>query len=160
GIAHDFNNLLGVIGGALEFIERAAARGLPADPDLIEASLRASRRGRELVRRLLAFARQSPLRAEPTIGDQLVLDTLRLLQRSLGEPIDVETRLDAAAAAVSVDRSQLANALVNLALNAREAMSDGGRLTISTVCQRARWAAAEGQSRWPTGDEVCITISD
>jgi CheY-like chemotaxis protein len=108
----------------------------------------------------LAFARQSPLKAEPTTIDQLVLDTLRLLQRTLGQGIDMVTRLDAMAAVVSVDRNQLANALLNLALNARDAMPDGGQLTIATICQPAQWAAKEGAARWPTGEEVCITISD
>jgi PAS domain S-box-containing protein len=160
GIAHDFNNLLAVIGGGLEFIEQAAARGLTADPDLIDAAFRATRRGRDLVQRLLAFSRQTPLSAEPILIDQLVLDTLRLLQRTLGEGIDIVTRLDATAAAVCVDRNQLANALLNLALNARDAMPAGGVLSIATRRQPARWAAEEGAARWPTGEEVCIIVSD
>ncbi len=160
GMAHDFNNLLAVIRGSLEFVERAAARGLSAEPDLIDAAVRATRRGSELVQRLLAFSRQSPLRAEPTVIDQLVLDTLRLLQRTLGAQVDIVTHLDATAATVSVDRNQLANALVNLALNARDAMPGGGQLTIATACQPARWMAAEGSACPPTSDEVCITISD
>ena len=160
GMAHDFNNLLAVIRGSLEFVERAAARGLSADPDLIDAAVRATRRGSELVQRLLAFSRQSPLRAEPTVIDQLVLDTLRLLQRTLGAQVDIMTHLDATAAAVSVDRNQLANALVNLALNARDAMPGGGQLTIATTCQPAPPTAVEGSAGRPSGDEVCITISD
>jgi PAS domain S-box-containing protein len=160
GIAHDFNNLLAVIGGGLEFIETAAARGLTAEPELIDAATRATRRGSELVQRLLAFSRQSPLKNEPTMLDQLVLDTLRLLQRTLGAEIDIVTQLNATMAAVSVDRSQLANTLVNLALNARDAMPEGGEITIATTCQASPWAAVEGASRWPTGEEVCITISD
>ncbi len=160
GIAHDFNNLLAVISGGLGLIEAAAARGLTAEPELIDAALRATRRGSDLVKRLLAFARKSPLKAEPTTIDQLVLDTLRLLQRTLGQGIDIVTRLDTAAAVVCVDRNQLANALLNMALNARDAMPDGGELTIATTCQPAQWAAVEGAARWPTGEEVCITISD
>ncbi len=160
GIAHDFNNLLAVIRGGLEFIDGAAARGLTADPELIDASLRATRRGSELVRRLLAFSRQSPLLAEPTSINQLVLDTLRLLRRTIGEGVDIVTGLDATAAAVCVDRNQFANALVNLALNARDAMPEGGELTIATACRAARWAPDEGSKRWPTGEEVCITVSD
>lgn len=160
GIAHDFNNLLAVIGGSLEFVDGAAARGLTAEPELIDAALRATRRGRELVRRLLAFSRQSPLRAEATTIDQLVLDTLRLLQRTLGQGIDMVTQLDAEAAVIFVDRNQLANALLNLALNARDAMPEGGQLTIATKCQPVSADAAGGSSRWPTGEEVRITISD
>ena len=160
GIAHDFNNLLAVIRGSLEFVERAAADGLTAEPELIDAAVRAARRGTELVRRLLAFSRQSPLRAEPTNIDQLVLDTLRLLQRTLGANVDIVTRLKATGATVLVDRNQLANALVNLALNARDAMPDGGQLTITTTCEHAPSVAAEGADRAPTGDEACIIISD
>lgn len=160
GIAHDFNNLLAVIGGSLEFVDGAAARGLTAEPELIDAALRATRRGRELVRRLLAFSRQSPLRAEATTIDQLVLDTLRLLQRTLGQGIDMVTRLDAEAAMISVDRNQMANALLNLALNARDAMPEGGQLTISTKCRPVSAETPGGSARWPTGEEVCIIISD
>ena len=160
GIAHDFNNLLAVIGGSLEFVDGAAARGLTAEPELIDAALRATRRGRELVKRLLAFARQSPLRAEATAIDQLVLDTLRLLQRTLGQGIDMVTHLDAKAAIISVDRNQMANALLNLALNARDAMPEGGQLTISTACRPVTSNADKSSSRWPTGEAVCITISD
>jgi PAS domain S-box-containing protein len=156
GTAHDFNNLLAVISGSLEFIDHAARRGLPAEPELIDASLRASRRGRDLVERLLAFSQQRPLHTEPTLLDQLVLDTLRLLQRSLGESIETEVQLDAPGAAVAVDRGQLANALVNLALNARDAMPEGGQLTIATECRPARQADDRGH----VAEEVWLTIRD
>lgn len=159
GVAHDFNNLLSVIAGSLEFVDYAAARGLTADPELLDAAMRATRRGRELVRRLLAFSRQTPLRAEPTPIDQLVLDTLRLLQRTLGPNIDLVTRLNAKGAVISVDRNQLANALLNLAINARDAMPDGGQITIATECRPCD-AALTKSARWSTGEEVCITISD
>lgn len=158
GIAHDFNNLLAVIGGSLEFVDVAAAQGLTADPELVDAAMRATRRGRELVRRLLAFARQSPLRAEATAIDQLVLDTLRLLRRTLGQGIEMVTHLDAKAAVISVDRNQMANALLNLALNARDAMPEGGKLTIATRVQKAD--AGDGTKGPSTGEEVVITISD
>jgi CheY-like chemotaxis protein len=82
------------------------------------------------------------------------------LQRTLGEQISIETHLHATASMVLVDRSQLANALLNLALNARDAMREGGQLTITTACQPSQWAAKEGPTRWPTGEEVCITFSD
>ncbi|MBS0248145.1 MAG: PAS domain-containing protein [Proteobacteria bacterium] len=159
GVAHDFNNLLAVIGGSLEFVDRSAARGLTADPDLLDAALRATRRGRELVRRLLAFSRQAPQRAQATPIDQMVLDTLRLLQRTLGHNIDIVTQLDAGGAVISVDRNQFANALLNLALNARDAMPDGGQMTIATECRPCDPARAKS-SRWPTGEEVCIVIRD
>jgi len=159
GVAHDFNNLLSVIGGSLEFVDRSAARGLTADPELLDAALRATRRGRELVRRLLAFSRQTPLRAEPTPIDQMVLDTLRLLQRTLGDNIDIVTQLNAKGAVVSVDRNQLANALLNLALNARDAMPEGGQMTIATECRPCDPELAPA-ARWASGEEVRIVIRD
>lgn len=160
GVAHDFNNLLAVIKGSLGFVEKAAARGLTAEPELIDAALRATQRGRELVQRLLAFARRSPLKAELTAVDQLVLDTLRLLQRTLGERVEIVTRLDVMTAVVLVDRNQLVNALLNLALNARDAMPEGGQLTITTTCQPAQGTSVEGSTRWPTSEVVCIAVSD
>jgi len=155
GIAHDFNNLLAVIKGSLQFVEEAAMRGLPTKPELIDAGLRATRRGAELVRRLLAFSRQSPRKTELTMVDQLVLDTLRLLQRTLGEKIEIMTNLRATDAAVTVDRNQLANALVNLAVNARDAMPDGGQLAIETECR-----VVEGTAQTPLREEVWIIIGD
>jgi signal transduction histidine kinase len=160
GIAHDFNNLLAVIRGSLGFVSDAAKRGVTAEPELIEAALRATRRGRDLVQRLLAFARQAPLRAEPTVVDQLVLDTLRLLQRTLGADIDIVTNLDAKCSKVLVDRNQLANVLLNLALNARDAMPDGGQLTITTARVPSRTEGTERCTRSPTGEDVCIKFAD
>jgi signal transduction histidine kinase/CheY-like chemotaxis protein len=160
GIAHDFNNLLAVIRGSLGFVSDAAKRGVTAEPELIDAALRATRRGRDLVQRLLAFARQAPLRAEPTVVDQLVLDTLRLLQRTLGADIDIVMNLDAKCAAVLVDRNQLANVLLNLALNARDAMPNGGQLAISTAREPSRSEGADRRPLSPTGEDVCIKIAD
>ncbi|HTV31416.1 MAG TPA: response regulator [Xanthobacteraceae bacterium] len=160
GIAHDFNNLLAVIRGGLELIEAEATRGLTAEPELIEAVQRATRHGSDLVRRLLAFARQMPMRVEPTKVDQLMTDMLRVLRCVLREDIEIVARLDAKGSTILVDRNQLVTTLLNLAVNARDSMPEGGRLAISTTCQRARWAAEEGAGRWPTGDEVCITVRD
>lgn len=97
---------------------------------------------------------------KPTGVDQLVLDTLRLLQRTLGAQIEIVTRLDATASVVAADRGQLVNAFLNLAINARDAMPEGGQLTIETSCRAARRTASEGLGRWPTGEEVCISVSD
>ena len=160
GIAHDFNNLLAVIQGSLKFVAEAAERGLTAEPELIDAALRASGRGASLVQRLLAFSRQQPLKAEPTAVDQMVLDTLRLLQRTLGEHVSIDTQLHSANSLVLVDRNQLANALLNLALNARDAMPEGGQLRIATARRPAPWAAAEGAAHWPTGEAISIVVSD
>jgi CheY-like chemotaxis protein len=108
----------------------------------------------------LTFSRQSPLSAEPTVIDQMVLDTLRLLQRTLGEDIEIVTRLVATGSLVSVDRNQLANALVNLALNARDAMPEGGRLTIATARGATTSKANGGSQSGPVEEHVRIVISD
>ena len=89
-----------------------------------------------------------------------MLDTLRLLQRTLGEHISVETHFHATAAMVLVDRNQLTNALLNLAVNARDAMPEGGQLTVTTKCQPSQFAAKEASILWPEGEEVCIVVRD
>ena len=158
GLAHDFNNLLAVILGSLELIGESVVRGTSAEQELVEAALRAGRRGQELVQRLLAFSRKMPLRSDPANLDQLVLDTLRLLQRTLGEAIEIDVSLNVGPSTVLVDRGRLASALVNLALNARDAMPEGGRLTIATG---RRPASTDGQDRSPAAsEEVWLAVTD
>jgi PAS domain S-box-containing protein len=160
GIAHDFNNLLAVIIGGLELISEEAARGLPAEQELIEAAIRSGRRGQELVHRLLAFSRQMPLRPEPTSVDQLVLDTLRLLQRTLGAAIEIDVSLNVGPAMVLVDRGRFASALVNLALNARDAMPEGGRLRIETARRPAAPAGDTDAGQRSVAEHISIVVSD
>ena len=160
GLAHDFNNLLAIINGSLELVAEEIAQGTVPRLELVESAIGAGERGAELVRRLLAFARQTPLEPEMTRMDKTILDTTSLLQRSLGEAINVEVRLHSEAAVTLVDRNQLGNALVNLALNARDAMVNGGKLLIETSLRPAVLANADNAAEWPTGKEVCIEVSD
>ena len=160
GIAHDFSNLLAVIGGGLEFVEEAAKQGLAAEPELIEAAQRAARRGSELVRRLVTFTHQAPAKAQPTAVDRLILETVRLLYRVLGEDIEIVMRLDAKGSIVATDRSQFATALLSLFLNARENMPKGGRLVIATSCQPIRCGGEAGAAYGPAGQEVCIALTE
>jgi signal transduction histidine kinase len=160
GLAHDFNNLLAIINGSLELVAEEIAQGTVPRLELVESAIGAGERGAELVRRLLAFARQTPLEPEMTRMDKTILDTTSLLQRSLGEAINVEVRLHSEAAVTLVDRNQLGNALVNLALNARDAMVNGGKLLIETSLRPAVLANADNAAKWPTGKEVCIEVSD
>ncbi len=132
GIAHDFNNLLAVIMGNLELLHEQ----LTAQPrllDLTQQALKSVDRGAHLSQRLLAFARRQPLLAQPTNLNQLVLGMLDLIQRTLGSTIRVDKALPPHLGMTLVDPGQLENALLNLVINARDAMPRGGRLLIETA---------------------------
>lgn len=133
GIAHDFNNMLAVIINSLETMRRRLPN---AEPEILSALLDNAMAGAssaaELTARLLAFARQQKLAPKVLAINDLVMRTRRLLSRTLGSNIAVRLDLDPEAGWVEVDASQLENALVNLAVNARDAMPGGGTLTIST----------------------------
>ena len=137
GVAHDFNNLLTVILGGLETIGRQIA-GEPSPEGLrrMERALRMATHGAEraatLTARLLAFARRQPLDPRPVDAGRLVTGLADLLQRTLGETVVLETVAGAGLWLANVDVGELENALVNLAVNARDAMPGGGRLTIET----------------------------
>jgi signal transduction histidine kinase/CheY-like chemotaxis protein len=155
GIAHDFNNLLTIILGNLQMLEDIAESG--AGADLVQEALAASRRGGELTERLLAFGRRRPLHPSPVDVGDLVSGMAGLLARALGDPILVETRIAPDLWAASVDPGQLENALLNLALNARDAMPAGGTLAID--CANARLAGGEVAELGP-GDYVRIDVRD
>ncbi|HSA46714.1 MAG TPA: ATP-binding protein, partial [Candidatus Competibacteraceae bacterium] len=132
GIAHDFNNLLAVIMGNLELLHEQ----LTAQPRLLELTQQALKsvdRGANLSRRLLAFARRQPLLAQPTNLNRLVLGMLDLIQRTLGSTIRVDKALATDLGMTLVDPEQLESALLNLVINARDAMPHGGRLLVETT---------------------------
>ncbi|WP_407526206.1 ATP-binding protein [Methylobacterium oryzisoli] len=133
GIAHDFNNLLAVITGSLEVLQRRLARGDTEVGRFIDGALDGADRAAKLTHRLLAFARQQPLEPRPTDPNGLIAGMVDLLRRTLGETVVVETRFAPQAPAIFVDQNQLENAILNLAVNARDAMTGGGRLTIETA---------------------------
>ncbi len=126
GIAHDFNNLLAVISGAAEFLEMSRVY----DHELVESISRAAERGAELTHRMLAYAKQQPLHTSRINFAELVNGMMGLLQRTLGADIDVVLRLDEDLWSASADPGQVEDAILNLALNARDAMPNGGKLTI------------------------------
>jgi PAS domain S-box-containing protein len=131
GVAHDFNNMLMAMQLNLEMVEERVSH----DPDAAEslrAALGAIRRGAELTDRLLAFSRKQPLQPKVTNLNRLVAETLRLLQRAVPASITVRTSLGPNVWPIEVDAAQLTNALVNLALNARDAMPAGGTVVIET----------------------------
>ena len=150
GIAHDFNNLLAVITGSLELVQRRIARGDTDVGRFIAGALDGADRAAKLTHRLLAFARQQPLEPRPTDPNRLVAGMVDLLRRTLGETVQVETRLMADPPPVFVDQNQLENAILNLAVNARDAMPGGGRLTLE-IAQGSLEDGAQG---------VSITVRD
>jgi PAS domain S-box-containing protein len=161
GVAHDFNNLLQSILGSVELLQRP---GGFADPGrtarLLDTARRAAERGAALTQRLLAFARRQALAPQLVDVNKLVGSMSELLHRSLGETIDVETVLAAGLWRTQVDPNQLENAILNLAVNARDAMPRGGKLTIETgnVWLDDEYASAHAEVA--AGQYVQIAITD
>jgi PAS domain S-box-containing protein len=131
GVAHDFNNLIGVILGNLDLLERMVANNETATKR-VRTAQKAAIRGAELTKRLLAFSRRQPLHPLPTSLDETIQNLLDMAARALGPEIDIVTDLDHSIPAVFVDAVGLENSLLNLAVNGRDAMPQGGSLTIST----------------------------
>jgi signal transduction histidine kinase/ActR/RegA family two-component response regulator len=160
GIAHDFNNMLAIVIGSLDLAERR----LRSDPDKAEKSIGHAREGAEraatLTGRLLAFSRQQPLAPVPIDPNKLVSSMSELLRRTLGEQISVETVLAGGLWPTFADASQLENAILNLAVNARDAMPEGGRLTIETGNSYLDDDYAATRSEVIPGQYVVICLSD
>ena len=133
GIAHDFNNMLGVIMGALDLVKRRIAKGDYGVERFLDAATVASERAATLTQRLLAFARQQPLSPQPLDPNKMIAAMSELLHSTLGEHIQIETVTAAGLWTVHVDSQQLENAILNIAINGRDAMPDGGKLTIETA---------------------------
>ncbi|HEY6256839.1 MAG TPA: PAS-domain containing protein [Xanthobacteraceae bacterium] len=132
GVAHDFNNLLTVIIGNLDLLQEDIA-GSRAAEQKVETILQAAERGAELTRLMLAFSRRQPLQSKPVDVNELIRNTTRLLGRTLGEEISIKLKASRDVRPALVDESQLETALLNIAINARDAMPDGGTLTITTA---------------------------
>jgi two-component system cell cycle sensor histidine kinase/response regulator CckA len=157
GVAHDFNNLLTVILGAAELLRRN-----PAVPSSAQAPLRRieakAKRGAELTRQLLAFGRKQPRLPVRVNATACVRQLLPILSRTLGEQVEVHLELDPGVAPVWVDRGQLEQVLLNLALNARDAMPGGGELTFRT--RRVRPDDPTLPLDVPREDYVAIEVED
>ncbi len=160
GVAHDFNNLLQVVMGNLEVLQR----NLPTGADRLQRSadnaMRAARRAAVLTQRLLAFSRRQPLAPRPTDANALVVGMSDLLARTLGETVRIETVLADGLWRVEADPNQLENALLNLAVNARDAMPDGGHLTVETANASLDGAYAARMPDATPGHHVVISVSD
>ncbi|HEX2134348.1 MAG TPA: PAS domain S-box protein [Microvirga sp.] len=156
GIAHDFNNLLAVILGNLDL----ARKRLPDDPklrQLIENSLEAARRGASLTQRMLAFARRQELKTERVDVPALVHNMAEILQRSIGPGIEINTQFPLRIRPALVDANQLELALLNLGVNARDAMPDGGTITIAA---HEVFIGAGDPSGLKPGDYICLSVTD
>jgi PAS domain S-box-containing protein len=159
GIAHDFNNILTVITGTIEILADAV-RGEPQLAAITRMIDEAASRGADLTQHLLAFARKQPLEPKETDVNTLIIDTAKLLQRTLGEHVEIESVFEDDSCPAIVDPNQLATAILNLALNARDAMPDGGKLIIETglVVLDENYASTHGDVR--PGRYAMIAVSD
>jgi len=132
GIAHDFNNMLAIVIGGLNLAQRRLARGEKDVAKYLDGAMDGATRAATLTQRLLAFSRQQPLAPEAIDANKLVSGLAELLTRSLGEMVQLETILGAGLWKAKADPAELENVIVNLAVNARDAMPDGGKLTVET----------------------------
>ena len=159
GIAHDFNNLLTVILGNLASVEESL-RDQPEHYKAVGTAMNAARRGADLTRRLLAFSRRQTLQPCLLSPRQQLPEIAELLKRTLGASIELETATDEAVWTIQVDPGQLTNAVLNLAINARDAMPDGGRLRIEARNVTLDRAYAGRYPDVVPGDYVRLTVAD
>jgi signal transduction histidine kinase len=160
GVAHDFNNLLTVIMGSVETAQRRLRAGDADIGRLIDAAHRGTQRAANLTRRLLAFARRQTLDPKPLDPNKLVANVIDLAYRSLGDTIAVETVLAAGVWGVSADSNQLESAVLNLVINARDAMPQGGKLTVETGNVYLDAAYTTPVDELKAGQYVMIAVSD
>ncbi|WP_262503776.1 PAS domain-containing protein [Sphingosinithalassobacter sp. CS137] len=159
GIAHDFNNMLAVVVGALDLLERRLAQGQTDVDRYVTAARDGASRAAALTQRLLAFSRQQPLKPVPVSANDMVAGMIELLVRTLGEDVTVETILPRTVWHALADPNQLENVILNLAVNARDAMPQGGTLTIETANVTLREEDRAAYDLAP-GDYVQIAVRD
>jgi PAS domain S-box-containing protein len=159
GVAHDFNNILTVIMTTIEILADAVA-DRPELATIAQMIDDAAERGAALTQQLLAFARKQPLHPVRTDVNRLIMDAAKLLRPTLGEHMEIECVLPEATSPALVDPSQLSAALLNLAINARDAMPDGGKLTIASGNITLDATHADTQDDVKPGAYVMVTVSD
>jgi signal transduction histidine kinase/DNA-binding response OmpR family regulator len=167
GVAHDFNNLLTIIVGSLETLRRqlqpGAQPGAHASASLqrsLDSAMRGAQRAASLTQRLLAFSRQQPLDPRPVDLSRLVSGMSDLLHRTIGEQISIDTGLADGLWLVNIDANQLETAIINLAVNARDAMPDGGKLSIETANVQLDEGYASDQAEVVPGPYVMLAVTD
>jgi signal transduction histidine kinase len=154
GIAHDFNNLLTVVIGYAEILKQGA-RFTEKDRESLDHVLGAALRGSNLIKRLMMFSRTQPMQIAAIMPNQLIEELAPLLERTLGETIEFVRDLDPAVGTILTDRGQLENVLMNLAINSRDAMRQGGRLIV--VTRRALGHAQEQSGTSVDGVEILVS---
>jgi len=159
GIAHDFNNILGSISGYAEFLLKSMPEGAPARDDLGEI-LRETERGSLLTRQLLSISRKQPMETRLLNLNALAEDACRMLRRLIGPGIQIETALSSDIAAMRADSGQVSQVLMNLIVNARDAMPEGGRISIATSNAELGTDAAGLRLAPPPGHYVALRVSD
>jgi signal transduction histidine kinase/DNA-binding response OmpR family regulator len=163
GVAHDFNNLLTIIVGSLETARRQIKQtGFDAGniEHLVDSAMRGAQRAASLTQRLLAFSRQQPLDPKPIDVSRLVTGMSDLLHRTIGEQISIETVMSAGLWRTNIDANQLEMAIINLAVNARDAMPNGGTLTIETSNVSLDEGYAVSQAEVIPGQYVMLAVTD
>jgi PAS domain S-box-containing protein len=161
GIAHDFNNLLQGIIGSLELTRKLIDLGRTGEVDrYLNSAVTSATRAAALTHRLLAFSRRQPLDPKPVKANQVVASMEDLLRRSLSAAIEMELVLAGGLWVTRCDHNQLENAILNLVINARDAMPDGGKLTIETCNAHLDSADAAHQRDITPGQYVCISVTD
>jgi len=159
GVAHDFNNLLTVITNSLDLLE-TRLRPDPQTRRIIDSAQRAAERGARLTEQLLAFSRRQPLRPEINNINALIEGFEAVLRRACPEPIELEMALDRRPLAANIDSAQFETALLNLIVNARDAMPKGGSVRISTGRRKLGTAEAKAMSELRPGDYVTVAVAD
>jgi len=159
GIAHDFNNILGIVMGNLELLQ---FKFIDDDEALqrIESALKGSRRGADITRRLLSFSRNTTQDAKPTDANSIVLSMQELISKSLTVSINIQTKLAADLWTVEIDPGDLEDAILNLSLNAKDAMPEGGTLVIETANIVLDETHVESNPESKRGEFVLISVSD
>jgi signal transduction histidine kinase len=161
GIAHDFNNMLAIVIGSLNLMKRRLDRGEMGDAaQLMDGALEGASRAASLTNRLLAFSRQQALTPEPIDANRFVSGLSDLLRRTLGEAIQIEIVLAGGLWKTHADANQLESAILNLSINARDAMPEGGKLTIETLNAYLDENYAAQHLDVPAGQYVLIAITD
>ena len=159
GVAHDFNNLLQIVSANLDLVA-ADIRGNPQSASRLQNAIVAVERGSRLTGQLLAFARRQALEPRATNPGRLMQDMTDLLRRTLGEQVEVESIVAGGMWNTLVDPNQLQNAILNLAINARDAMPDGGKLTVEVANAFLDDEYARRHAEVTPGQYVMIAVSD
>jgi signal transduction histidine kinase len=159
GIAHDFNNLLTVLVGNL-YLVAEDVRDQPKVFEKLKAARDAGKRGSDLIRQLLAFARREPMQADAIDPGRVIEDVVPLLRRALGGRIKLETQIDAAAGPIKASTAQLESVVVNLAINARDAIEKRGTVKISVALANLSSSDAVEHGLGKAGEYVAVAVSD